>query len=159
MISCYHRPMGIIPRMLAQRLCLLGVCVILGACSDVQLPDGRQQLQALMESEDLNVALKATQKLDNLYGMNALLETVRKGGTQARWLAASALQGHPAAEARGALLDSLNDQSAAVRSKAVIALRSMCDASCVPRIEPLLNDTDETVRIMAAATIREINAK
>jgi HEAT repeat protein len=125
----------------------------------VVLPDDRTALAKLMESDDLEIAYRATQKLDRLHGASPLLELVGSGGTQTRWLAAAALEAHPSAETRNALLRALGDESPQVRSKAVIALRSMCDRNCVAQVEPLLADADETVRVVAGATLREIKVK
>lgn len=141
---------------LAFAICLFALSQAFGGCREVALPDDRTELGKLMDSESLEVAFNATQKLGRLHGADPLRQMIRSGGTQARWLAAAALEAHPSAESRNALLNALADGSPEVRSKAVIALRSMCDKSCVAQVEPLLVDADETVRVVAGATLKQI---
>lgn len=140
-------------RRMVVRACWLVFVLVASGCKEVVLPDGEQELLMLMDSEDLEIAVRATQRLDRLYGQDGLLKAVRGGGVSARTWAAASLQGYPSAKSKAALLKSLADPEAAVRSKAVIALRAMCDRSCAEQIEPLTEDSDETVREMARATL------
>jgi len=146
---------------LSRVLSVFMVCILasMNGCSRPKLPDDKEALFALMNSDDLEVAVRATQRLDELYGKDALLEALKRGSPQVRSWAAAALQAHPGSDSREALLSCLADRSPEVRSKAVIALRSMCDQTCLPHVAPLEHDEDETVRVVAKATIAELRKK
>ena len=128
-------------------------------CSGVDLPDDRARLLKLMESPDLEVAVSAAQKVDRLYGEDALIEAAETGNTQARTWAASLLAGHDSARSKSTLLLFLRDDSADVRRAAVIALRGLCDRTCIPSIRPLLNDSDASVRDMAQVSLHIVETK
>lgn len=120
--------------------------LIVGACSDLQLPDDRASLLILGDSPDLETSVRASQKLAELYGESALLEALQTSGPTGRGWAAALLLGYPSAPVREALLLATQDSSADVRAKVAITLGGICDRQCLPALEALASDTDEKVR-------------
>lgn len=102
--------------------CVIGLVTALafvGCAPSPSLPDDQPTLARLADSDDLETALRATQKISEVYGEKALLDLIEKGGPNARGWAASLLLGHPSDRTKQALLVALKDSSPDVRSCAI----------------------------------------
>jgi len=138
---------------------LVTVLALVGCAPSPPLPDDQPTLARMADSDDLEIALRATQKISEVYGEKALLDLLEKGGPNARGWAASLLLGHPSDRTRQALLVALKDSSPDVRSKALISLATLCDRTCLPAITPLANDPDPKVREIQVRTSQAIESR
>jgi HEAT repeat protein len=129
------------------------------SCSRVQLPDDRASLLKLTDSDDFETSVVAAQKLAHLYGESALLEALQTRGPTGRGWAASLLIGYPSVATREALVAAARDPSPDVRAKVAIALGGVCDISCLPTIETLIADPEESVRDVAARSKARIESQ
>ncbi len=86
-------------------------------------------------------------------GITVAEALVKDNSAQARALSASLLGEDPSAESKQELQDALADKNWVVRAAAAQAIGNFSEPALIPQLEPLLQDSKEPVRYMAAASI------
>ena len=87
------------------------------------------------------------------YGLDVVEGMTKDSAAPARALSASLLGQEKTSEVIEALTDALDDKSPLVRIAAARALGGLANRSLIAKIEPLLEDKQDGVRYMAAASI------
>jgi hypothetical protein len=141
------------------RVTTWAVVALVVACGP-DLPDDLPALMDLMNRDDMEYHVNASNKVSEVYGKDGLLYVLRNGRRKARYRAARWLWRFPGDDVEQALCHIVDDDSDSfLRIQALFSLERLGTERAMPTVEIATHDSDELVASSARDALWEIQSR